>query len=148
MRWKQVYIWQSWISWKEIIIKPWAITSTWAIPKLPSVGIMPQCFKASPHGNLLYENEFDLHERKCEGTHIFIFMISHEDSFWNRGKRQLRKLANWFAPDTTHFYSTGSFPRLWRETKLYLFHQWLWLSPTQGYCLCSLCCKPDTVMSD
>ena len=40
--------------------------------------------------NLSYENEHDLHEiSTCSETHQ-LWMVSHQDSFWHRGKRQLR----------------------------------------------------------
>ena len=41
-------------------------------------------FKTSPSANLSYENE-------PVGEHIFIRIVSREDSFWQRGKRQLSR---------------------------------------------------------
>ena len=37
--------------------------------------------------NLSYENEFYLHRNEHVAEHIFKWMVSHDDSFWHRGKR-------------------------------------------------------------
>ena len=79
------------------------------------------CFKASLCvRNHSYENDFDLHEIKLHAELIFIWKVSHLDSFWKRGTRELgngllrprphQSVFKWkrscFAPDTAIVHIT------------------------------------------
>ena len=44
------------------------------------------CFKTTSRVELL---DFDWHENEHEGGNIFIRTVSHEGSFWHRGKTRL-----------------------------------------------------------